>query len=234
MLYSILLQINTVGDSAVAAATQAVSPTTKELSLWELLVKGGPVMLAIGLLSVLLVYLFVMKLLVVLKASKSETNFTNSIREAMQTGNIEMAKNIAKNNPTPVGRVIEKGLNRLGKPMKEIESAMENTAKVELAKIEKNIGYLSTIAAIAPMFGFVGTIFGVITIFYNISLSGDFGIQTISAGLYQKMVTSAAGLIIGITAFICHHLLANMIDKLIAKIELASMEFMDVLAEPTK
>jgi biopolymer transport protein ExbB len=158
----------------------------------------------------------------------------NSIKDSMLNGNIDSAKTLAKNNPTPVGRVIEKGLNRLGKPMKEIESAMENTAKVELAKVEKNIGYLSTIAAIAPMFGFVGTIFGVITIFYNISLSGDFGIQTISAGLYQKMVTSAAGLIIGIMAFICHHLLANMIDKLIAKIELASMEFMDVLAEPSK
>lgn len=236
MFLSILLQNLTVGgDSAVTNIPQAAGEAAqKTLSMWDLMVKGGPVMIAIGLLSVALVYLFVMKLMVVKKASRVETHFMNGVKEAMMSGNIDAAKTLAKNNPTPVGRVIEKGLNRLGKPMKEIESAMENTAKVELAKVEKNIGYLSTIAAIAPMFGFVGTIFGVISIFYNISLSGDFGIQTISAGLYQKMVTSAAGLIIGIMAFICHHLLANMIDKLIAKIELASMEFIDVLSEPSK
>lgn len=234
MMLSVLLQITTGDSSAVKVSQTTAEAVQKSLSMWDLIVKGGPVMFAIGLLSVALVYLFVVKLLMVMKASKSDPNFMNSIQNAVSSGNIDMAKTLAKNDPTPIGKVIEKGLSRLGKPIKEIESAMENTAKVELAKIERNMGYLSTIAAIAPMFGFVGTIFGVITIFYNISLEGDFGIQTISAGLYQKMVTSAAGLIIGIMAFICHHLIVNMIDKLISKIELASMEFIDVLTEPSK
>jgi biopolymer transport protein ExbB len=235
MLSSILLQIGTaVQDTAAGAAIPTTEIVHQNLSVWDLIVKGGPVMYFIGFLSVALVYLFIERWMVVRKALKSNDNFMNEIKSIMLSGNVAMAKTIAQNNATPIGKMVDKGLSRLGKPVKEIESAMENMGKVELARVEKNVGYLSTIAAIAPMFGFVGTIFGVITIFYNISLTGDFGIQTISGGLYQKMVTSAAGLIIGIMAFIAHHILANMIDRLTAKMEIASMEFLDILSEPSK
>jgi biopolymer transport protein ExbB len=191
-------------------------------------------MLFIGLLSLALVYLFVERLLTINKAAKINPSLLSGVRNLLASGNIEGAKNLCKSSTDPVAKMIEKGISRLGQPIQEIESAMETAGKVELNKIEKNMGYLSTIAAIAPMLGFVGTIFGVITIFYNISQSGDFGIQTISEGLYQKMVTSAAGLIVGILAFIAHHLLHNKIERLVSVMEESAMQFIDIISEPGK
>lgn len=236
MFASILLQITT-GDSVVSAAATAiptVQDTTQSVALWSLIAKGGFVMVCIGILSALLVYLFIERLLVVRKASKVDKGLLPGVREMILNGNIEGAKNMCKVSSAPEARMLEKGISRLGQPVLEIEHAMESAGKVELNRIERNVGYLSTIAAIAPMFGFVGTIFGVIAIFYNISQSGDFGIQTISEGLYQKMVTSAAGLIVGIMAFICHHLLHNMIERLVARMEETSLGFLDIISEPGK
>ncbi len=235
-----LLQMTVSGtttDSGAVSAAQlpAVQETAANtMSYWSMLVKGGPVMLAIALLSVGLVYLFVERLMVIRKAGKLDANLMNGVKNLINKGDLEGAKHLCRSSASPVARMIEKGISRLGQPIMEIESAMETAGKVELNRIEKNMGYLSTIAAIAPMFGFVGTIFGVIAIFFNISQSGDFGIQTISAGLYQKMVTSAAGLIIGIIAFVCHHLLHNKVEALISQMEEASMQFIDMISEPGK
>jgi biopolymer transport protein ExbB len=238
MLNWILLQMNVGGaavDSAASASTQLPQAGTQtSMSLWGLIAKGGPVMLIIGLMSVALIFLFVERLLTINKASRINKNLIPGVKDMLANGNIDGARNLCKTNADPVSKMIEKGITRLGHPIQEIESAMETAGKVELNRVEKNMGYLSTIAAIAPMFGFVGTIFGVISIFYNISQTGDFGIQTISEGLYQKMVTSAAGLIVGILAFICHHLLHNKVEALISKMEEASMEFIDVISEPGK
>ena len=228
----------TVGGSTVDTVASAALPVTAapvpqaSLSLWDLIVKGGPIMIPIGILSVALVYLFVERLMAVKKASKLDASFMPAIKDMVSKGNIEGARNLCRTNNSPVARVVEKGLSRLGLPTPEIESALENTGKIEVANLEKNVGYLGTIAGIAPMFGFLGTIFGVIKIFYNISLADNISIGLIAGGLYEKMITSAAGLMIGILAFICHHLLVNMIDKTVVKIEIGAIEFLDIIQEP--
>lgn len=232
MLNSILLQLTVAADSIATPISSTVPAQPESLSILGLVAKGGIVMIPIGLLSLLLIYLFVERSMVVSKALKTDANFMNSIKDAVHQGNIDAAKTVAKNNSTPIGITILKGLNRIGKPIKEIEGAMENTAKVELSRIEKNMGYLSTIAAIAPMFGFLGTIFGVIKIFYNISLADNISIGLIAGGLYEKMITSAAGLVVGILAFVAHHLLVNRVDKLVSSIEESSVQFLDILSEP--
>jgi len=237
MLNWILLQmsVGTSADTVAHAAAQLPQTSAvSSLSMWGLVAKGGSVMVVIGLMSVALIYLFVERFLTIQKAGKINNNLLSGVKDMLASGNVEGAKNLCKSNNDPVAKMIEKGISRLGQPVREIEAAMEAAGKVELNRVEKNMGYLSTIAAIAPMFGFVGTIFGVIAIFYNISQTGDFGIQTISEGLYQKMVTSAAGLIVGILAFVCHHLLHNKVEALVAKMEEASMQFIDIISEPGK
>lgn len=232
MLHNIIAQIQVGTDSIAQPIVAAAAAPAPALSILDLIIKGGFIMVPIVLLSVLLVYLFVTRLLVVNKALKTDDHFVPMIKSHLQQGNIDAAKTLAQSNTTPVGIVLYKGIVRLGKPVKEIEMSMENAAKVELAKVETNMGYLSTIAAIAPMFGFLGTIFGVIKIFYNIALADNISIGLIAGGLYEKMITSAAGLVVGIMAFVAHHLILARIDKLIAKIELASAEFLDVITEP--
>lgn len=158
----------------------------------------------------------------------------HQIRDHVHSGNVEAAKSLCKNTNSPVARMIEKGVMRLGKPVKDIEAAIENVGKLEIYKMEKNINILGVIAAIAPMFGFLGTIFGVIKIFYMIALQNSLEINTISGGLYVKMISSAAGLLVGMVAYACYHYLVHMIDRIIHKMEINAVEFIDVLEEPVK
>jgi biopolymer transport protein ExbB len=145
---------------------------------------------------------------------------------------LQSAIAICKNSNSPLGRMLQKGLLRIGRPIKDIEGAIENIGKLEVAKLEKNIGILGIIAGIAPMFGFLGTIYGVIKIFYDIAQSGNLSISVISGGLYVKMVTAAAGLFVGMIAYICYHILNMMVDKVILKLETDAIEFIDLLEEP--
>jgi biopolymer transport protein ExbB len=147
---------------------------------------------------------------------------------------IDSALNLARTTNTPIARLLEKGIKRLGRPIKEIESAVENTGKLEIYKLEKNLAYLGIIAGIAPMLGFVGTISGVIKIFYNISLADNISIGLIAGGLYEKMVTSAAGLVVGIIAHIAFHFLNTMIDRVSFQLESTAVDFIDLLHEPSK
>jgi len=235
----LLLQINqtagtvadTVNQAISAISTPAAAPT--ELTLWELIVKGGPVMIPIGLLSMIAIYIFIERYLAIKKASKMDNNFMNNIRDFMHHGNVDAAKALCKNTDSPIARLVEKGISRIGKPIRDIEVAIENTGKLEVHKLEKHLGILGIIAGIAPMFGFVGTIIGVIKIFYNISLADNISIGLIAGGLYEKMITSASGLIIGIFAYVGYHYLAIMTDKVIFKIESNAVEFIDLLEEPT-
>ena len=149
-------------------------------------------------------------------------------------GKTDAALSMCKSTNTPIARLLEKGIKRLGKPVKEIESAVENTGKLEIYKLEKNLSYLGIIAGIAPMFGFVGTISGVIRIFYNISLADNISISLIAGGLYEKMITSAAGLVVGILAHIGFHYLNAMIDRVSFQLESTTVEFIDLIQEPTK
>ncbi|HLP51531.1 MAG TPA: MotA/TolQ/ExbB proton channel family protein [Chitinophagales bacterium] len=226
-----LLQI--VVDSATTAA-ETVAQQPASLNLLDLIVKGGWIMIPIGLLSVVSVFLMVERFIVISRASKVDSGFMANIKAMLMDGKTEAALSLCRSTNTPIARLLEKGIKRLGKPIKEIESAVENTGKLEIYKLEKNLSYLGIIAGIAPMFGFVGTISGVIKIFYNISLADNISIGLIAGGLYEKMITSAAGLVVGIIAHIGFHYLNTMIDRVSFQLESTTVEFIDLIQEPTK
>ena len=239
MFNSVLLQVITTPIDTAKVVTNAVSTlpeTQKEVSitLYQLLVKGGYVMIPIGILFLIAVYVFIERLLTISRTGKTDSGFMNNIRDMIKNGNIDSAKSLCRNTKGPQARMIEKGISRLGKPIKEIEDAMEDAGKLELYKLEKNVSILSITGRVAPMLGFIGTIIGVINIFYKISLSNSVDIAVISDGLYQKMITSACGLTIGIFAFICFQILNMMVDKIANKMESSSVEFVDLLQEPGK
>jgi len=191
-------------------------------------------MIPIGLLAILGLVIFFERYFTIRKASKNENNLMMQVRSSIMSGNLQSAIAICKNSNTPLGRMLQKGLLRIGRPIKDIEGAIENVGKLEVAKLEKNIGILGIIAGIAPMFGFLGTIYGVIKIFYDIAQSGNLSIGVISGGLYVKMVTAAAGLFVGMVAYICYHVLNMMVDKVILSLETDAVEFIDLLEEPSK
>ncbi|MEI6489516.1 MAG: MotA/TolQ/ExbB proton channel family protein [Bacteroidota bacterium] len=246
MLNSILLQIvsngatvaNQVVDTAkhlaTALPTPPVAPKQDSLTLLDLIMKGGYIMYPMGILSVLTIYFFFERFITIRKAGKLEKNFMNNIKDYVHNGNMDAAKALCKNSMAPAARMVEKGITRIGKPIKEIEEAMESVGKLEINRLEKNLSVLSLIGRIGPIFGFIGTIAGVIKIFYDISLTDNISIGVISTGLYQKMITSASGLVVGLLAFIGYFILNAMLDKTINKMETASVEFIDLLHEPGK
>jgi biopolymer transport protein ExbB len=242
MISAILLQVMNNANTVVDTTKQAVQsvpvvaalPTESSISVWDMVLKGGPLMWPLGLLTIIAVYIFIERYLVIRKASKTEDNFLNNIRDSIYSGRIDSAVEYCRRSITPTARLVEKGIKRLGKPLKEIEDSIEIVGKFEVYKLEKNMAILSIIAGIAPMFGFVGTIIGVIKIFHDISLAGDVSITSVSSGLYVKMVSSAAGLLIGMFAFICFHWLNIMINRQVQKMEQDTMEFIDMLQEPVK
>ncbi|MFA5246024.1 MAG: MotA/TolQ/ExbB proton channel family protein [Pedobacter sp.] len=208
--------------------------TAEELRFIELLFKGGWVMVPLALLAFIGLVIFVERYLTIRKASKDEMNLMLQVKQSIKSAKLESALAICRNSNTPLGRMLEKGLLRIGRPIKDIEGAIENVGKLEVSKLEKNIGILGIIAGIAPMLGFVGTIIGVITIFHEVSVKGIIEIGTISGGLYVKMITSATGLIIGIIAYVLYHILNIMVDRIILKMETDAIEFIDLLEEPGK
>jgi len=229
----LLLQITTAVTDTAGASSLATPPTEQSLTLWDLAVKGGPILIPIGILSILAFFIFFERLFVILKFSKLDLNFMHQIRDFVKNGNLSAAQSLCKNTQGPIARMIEKGINRLGKPVREIEAAIENAGKLEIYKMERNLGFLGVIAGIAPMFGFLGTIFGVIKIFYQISLQNSLEIDTISGGLYVKMISSASGLLVGMIAYAGYHYLVQLIDRVINKMEISAVEFIDLLEEPT-
>lgn len=231
----LLLQIDTLNPVAdTAASTIQTMPTSEELRFIELLFKGGWVMLPLALLAFMGLVIFVERYLTIRKASKDEMNLMLQVKQSIKSAKLDSALAICRNSNTPLGRMLEKGLLRIGRPIKDIEGAIENVGKLEVSKLEKNISILGIIAGIAPMLGFVGTIIGVITIFHEVSVKGIIEIGTISGGLYVKMITSATGLIIGIIAYVLYHILNIMVDRIILKMETDAIEFIDLLEEPGK
>ena len=215
-----------------SAVTQSAVPKTQ--SLWDTLEKGGVIMIPLGLLFVLAVYFFFERLIAIKKAYKIDDNFMRIIRDHIVTGNINAARSFSKNNDNPVARIIDKGIQRIGKPIDTIEKSMENVGVLELYKLEKNLSIISIVARIAPLFGFLGTIIGMLALFKGIAASSEYTPNTIADGIYIKMITSATGLIIGILAYIGHSYLAAQINRIENKMEIASAEFTDILQEPTR
>jgi biopolymer transport protein ExbB len=204
-----------------------------KISMIDLLNKGGWIMYPLYVLFAVTIFVFTERFLAIRKAGKIEDNFMKIIRDNILSGNVAAARNLAKNTGNPAAKMIDKGLQRIGKPIDAIEKSMENVGKLEIYKLERNTSILSLIAGIAPMFGFLGTIVGMIELFYNINNSG-FELNTIAGGIYVKMVTSASGLIIGLIAYLAYNFLSTQINKTVYKMEAASAEFIDVLQEPTK
>jgi biopolymer transport protein ExbB len=228
-----LLQIvDTVSQAAQSA--QADANADGKISLMEMLKMGGLLMLPLVLLFLLTIFFFFERLMAVRRASNVDNNFMNIIRDHIINGNVSAARSFAKNTNNPVARIIDKGIQRIGKPIENIERSMENVGKLELYNMEKNLSLLSLIAGIAPMFGFLGTIVGMFQLFYNLATTGEFTIQTMANGIYTKMITSATGLIIGLLAYIAHSYLVTQVDKTANKMEGSSAEFLDILQEPTR
>ena len=224
---------------AVTDTTNAVSSVTDsnqdgKISLIELLILGGWIMLPLVILLVVTIFVFFERWIAIRRASNIEGNFMNIIRDHIMSGNVGAARSFAKNTNNPVARIIDKGIQRIGKPIDSIEKSMENVGKLELYNMERNLSILSLIAGIAPMFGFLGTIIGMFQLFYALASGNDFNIQTMANGIYTKMITSAAGLIIGLLAYVAHNYLTTLVDKTAYKMDASSSEIIDILQEPTR
>lgn len=180
------------------------------------------------------IFVFFERLIAIRKASRIDTNFMNIIRDNIITGNITAARNLARNTDNPVARIIDKGIQRIGKPIDAIEKSMENVGRLEMYKMERNLNVLSLIAGIAPMFGFLGTIVGMLQLFSAIASTGELELGEIAGGIYTKMITSATGLIIGLLAYVGYNFLNTQVDKTANRMEIASAEFIDILQEPTR
>lgn len=225
---TILLQMQTtVTDTTSVAVATAGEP----MSLLGLLMKGGWVMVPILILSFIAVYIMIERYITIKKASKDTNHLMDKVKNLIFKGDLKGAKALCENTDSPIARMIEKGIMRLGRPLKDIESSIESTGKLEIYKLERNISILGIIAGIAPMLGFVGTISGVIRIFYTISIEGNISIGGIAGGLYEKMITSATGLIVGIVAHIGFHYLNLLLDRIVYKMESNALEFIDLLQE---
>ena len=230
-----LLQIvDTTTQAVQAAASQTDANGDGKISLGELLTMGGLIMIPLILLFLLTIFFFFERMMAIRRASNIDGNFMNIIRDHIVNGNVTAARSFAKNTNNPVARIIDKGIQRIGKPIDNIEKSMENVGKLELYNMEKNLSMLSLISCIAPMFGFLGTIIGMFQLFYRLATTGEFTIQTMANGIYTKMITSAAGLIIGLLAYIGHSYLVTQVDKTANKMEGSSAEFLDILQEPTR
>ena len=190
-------------------------------------------MIPLVLLFFIAIFVFTERLITVRRASKIDPNFMNIVRDHIMSGNVVAARSFAKNTNNPVARIIDKGIQRIGKPIDSIEKSMENVGKLELYNMEKNLSILALIAGIAPMFGFLGTIVGMFQLFYSLASTGEFTIQSMANGIYTKVISSAVGLIIGLMAYIMHSYLVAQVDKTANKMEASSAEFVDVLQEPT-
>jgi biopolymer transport protein ExbB len=205
-------------------------------NMYQLLTEGGYFGLIIVIfllfLSAIAIFIAIERYLRIKKASLMDENFTNNIRMHVQTSNISAAKALCQNTDSPVARMLEKGIARIGRPLDDIEHAIENVGKLEIYKLEKNLSILSIIAGVAPMFGFLGTIAGMIQTFSSLASANNLSIGVISGGIYVKMFTSALGLMVGIFAFICFNYLNTMIDRVVNKMERGTFEFIDLLQEP--
>jgi biopolymer transport protein ExbB len=222
----ILLQLTTDADYADASVDQSIS-------VWNLALSGGPVMIPIVLLSIAAIYLFFERLMVINKANQNPDPFMGRIKELVLRGDINGARSLCSQNDTPVARMIEKGISRIGSPLKTIEVSIENVGKIEIFKLERNLSTLATIAGATPMIGFLGTVMGMVQAFIAISQEeGSVSPKLLSSGIYTAMITTVAGLIVGIIAYLAYNFLVTRVQKVVHKMEYTSIDFIDLLQEP--
>lgn len=213
--------------------TAPIVPTEAEINVIDLAFKGGWIMLVLLLLSIIAGYFVIQRLIVIRRAGKTDTTFMNRIKDYVHDGKIESAIKLCKSTNTPSARMIEKGLSRLGRPMHDVQVAIENVGNLEVAKLEKGFPLIATTAAGAPMIGFLGTVTGMIRSFYDMANAGsNVDITILSGGIYEALVTTVGGLVVGIITLFAYNYLVSQVDEVVNKMEASTMEFMDLLNEP--
>ena len=206
-----------------------------KLTLLDLMIKGGWVMIPIILLSFVATYIFVERYYVIRKATKEDKNFMNRIKDYIHDSKIDAAVALCKSTDSPSARMIEKGMNRLGRPLQDISTAIENVGKLEISKLEKGFPTLATIVGAEPMLGFLGTVIGMVQSFYAMSQAGNnIEVSLLSDGIYTALITTVAGLIVAIIGYFAYNLLVVKVEKVVLNLEATSTEFMDMLNEPVK
>lgn len=230
----ILLQTLSTTDNQQVIDTLAniEGATGSSIGLMDLLIRGGYMMIPLYVLFVLAVFIFVERLITLKKASKTPKGMIDQIKMMVQSGNIQQAKMICQGEETPVAHMISKGLERIGSPLKNIEVAIENVGKIEIYKLEKNLGLLATVSGAAPMIGFLGTVAGMIRAFIGVAQEeGMVSPKLLSTGIYEAMITTATGLVVGILAYLGYNYLVTQVSKLIHNMEYTTIEFMDLLQD---
>ena len=212
-----------------------VVEAANEMNLWDMAVKGGWIMIILALLSVLCVYIFVERLMAIRKASKVDPVFMERIRDYVKTDELKSAINYCRITNTPTARMIEKGITRMGRPVADVQAAIENTGNIEVAKLENGLPVVATISGGAPMIGFLGTVTGMVQAFWEMANAGNnIDITLLSGGIYEAMITTVGGLVVGIAAMFAYNYLVTRVDKVVGQMEARTMDFMDLLNEPER
>ena len=232
-ILNLILQTNTVTDTIAnaAASTDMNASVTENISYLDFLLKGGIMIIPIILLLFFCFYVIIERYLSIKKATKQDANLVNEIKLELKTGKIQNAVQLCNRENTATSNILRSGISIIGRPISEIESVMDRTANLEIAQMEKGLGNLGLISGIAPILGFIGTISGVIKIFHTISNTGNLNIQTISGGLYEKMISSGAGLVVGVVAYSAYHLFNMMIDNYSLKVQKQTLDIITVIQE---
>lgn len=224
--------MSTVTANIEASQAQAAE-IVQELSVWDLTMRGGFIMIPLAILSIVCVYIFIERCLVISKAQREDGSFMERIKDYIHDGEIESARKLCGRTDTPYSRLIAKGISRIGRPMNDVLVTIENTGNIEVANLEKGLPWLATTAAGAPMIGFLGTVIGMVHAFYNLASAGtSANIAVLADGIYAALVTTVAGLIVGVIALFAYNYLVSRINKVMNKLEARTMEFMDLLNEP--
>ena len=235
-MISKLLMLQTDAATVIDTLENAAATTAPErITLWDMALNGGWIMLVLVLLLVLAIYIFIERFLTLNGALKGQEDeqFMDKIRQLVHEGNVDAARSLAKETSTPLGRMISKGFSRLGRPLPDIQAAIENEGQLEVARLEKRVSYVATVASLGPMIGFLGTVTGMITAFQDMAHAGNnIDISLLSTGIYEAMVTTVGGLIVGIICYFLNNLLVSRINKVVFELEVRANEFMDLLHEP--
>ena len=224
-----------MAETQITADTLAATAPVERISLWHMALNGGWIMIVLALLLALAIYIAVERYLALRQAVKAEDDdlFMNNIREYIHKGDVDGARALSKQTNSPLARMVDKGLSRLGRPLSDIQAAIENEGKLEVARLEKRVSLVATVASLGPMIGFLGTVTGMVTCFQDMAFAGNnIEINTLATGMYQAMVTTIGGLIVGIICYFLYNVLVTRINKVVLDIEVRATEFMDLLHEP--
>lgn len=235
ILNSVLLMVQGIEPSNTDAYAQATDAAVQHLSVWDLCLKGGFIMIPLALMAIISIYVFVERFLAIKAAAKEDNLFMVKIKDYIVDGEIEAARTLCRRTDTPYARLIDKGISRIGRPTADVQVAIENVGNLEIARLEKGFPWLATTAAGAPMLGFLGTVTGMVQAFFALaSAGGSANISILANGIYEALTTTVGGLIVGIIALFAYNYLVARINSVMTQLEAKTLEFMDLLNEPIK